>query len=151
MIPFDKLDDHAKVWSYQADRLLTDTEVQWINEQLNPFLEEWAAHGTKLKAYGEVANNAHLLLAVDESAHNASGCSIDSSVRFIKQLEKELQVSFFNRLKMLTQTEGKFVYVNYSELADLPAETVVFNNTISNAGEFKSKWKLPVKNFISEQ
>lgn len=151
MIPFDKLDDQAKVWSYQADRLLTDTEVQWINEQLNPFLEEWAAHGTKLKAYGEVANNAHLLLAVDESAHNASGCSIDTSVRFIKQLEKELQVSFFNRLKMLTQAEGKFIYVNYSDLASLPAETVVFNNTISNVGEFKNKWKLPVKNFISEQ
>ena len=34
--------------------------------------------------------------------------------------------------------------------ASLPAETVVFNNTISNVIEFKSKWKLPVKNFISE-
>ncbi len=151
MIPFDTLDDQAKVWSYQADRLLTDTEVQWINEQLNPFLEEWAAHGTKLKAYGEVMNNAHLILAVDESAHNASGCSIDTSVRFIKQLEKELQVSFFNRLKMLTLSNGKFVYVNYGDLANLPAETIVFNNTISNAGEFKNNWKLPLGNFIVNQ
>lgn len=151
MIPFNTLDEQAKVWSYQADRLLTDTEVQWITEQLNPFLEEWAAHGTKLKAYGEVVNNAHLLLAVDESAHNASGCSIDTSVRFIKQLEKELQVSFFNRLKMLTLSNGQFVYVNYADLAGLPADTVVFNNTISNVGEFKNRWKVPVKNFISEQ
>lgn len=151
MIPFEQLDDHAKVWSYQADRLLTDTEVQWINEQLTPFLEEWAAHGTKLKAYGEVVNNAHLLLAVDESAHNASGCSIDTSVRFIKQLEKELQVSFFNRLKMLTFLDGQFSYVNYADLTTLPAETIVYNNTISSVGEFKQLWKSPIKNFISQQ
>lgn len=151
MIPFDTLDDGAKVWSYQADRILTDTEVQWINEQLDPFLKEWAAHGTKLRAYGEVKHNAHLLLAVDESAHHASGCSIDASVRFIKQLEKELQVSFFNRLKMLTLSDGKFAYVNYAELAGLPAETIVFNNTISSMKEFRNSWKLPVKNFISEQ
>lgn len=151
MIPFDKLDDQAKVWSYQADRLLTDTEVQWINEQLNPFLEEWAAHGTKLKAYGEVMNNAHLILAVDESAHNASGCSIDTSVRFIKSLEKELNVSFFNRLKMLTFSDGQFVYVNYADLASLPEETIVFNNTVSSVSEFKNSWKSPLKNFIIHQ
>jgi len=151
MIPFDSLDDQAKVWSYQADRLLTDTEVQWINEQLNPFLAEWAAHGTKLKAYGEVMNHAHLILAVDESAHNASGCSIDTSVRFIKQLEKELQVSFFNRLKMLTLSNGQFAYVNYGDLANLPAETIVFNNTISTASEFKNSWKLSLKDFLVNQ
>ena len=134
MIPFDQLEDQAKVWSYQADRLLTDTEVQWITEQLGPFLEEWAAHGTKLKAYGEVVNHAHLILAVDESAHNASGCSIDTSVRFIKQLEKELQLSFFNRLKMLTLSNGQFAYVNYADLSDLPVETIVFNKTVSKVG-----------------
>lgn len=151
MIPFDQLEDKTKVWSYQADRLLTDTEVQWINEQLDPFLEEWAAHGTKLKAYGEVVNHAHLILAVDESAHNASGCSIDTSVRFIKQLEKELQLSFFNRLKMLTLSNDRFTYVNYADLSGLPDETIVFNNTISTVGEFKNSWKLPIKNFISNQ
>ena len=151
MIPFDQLEDNTKVWSYQADRLLTDTEVQWINEQLNPFLEEWAAHGTKLKAYGEVMNHAHLVLVVDESAHNASGCSIDSSVRFIKQLEKELGISFFNRLKMLTWADNQFTYVNYSDLSSLPEDTIVFNNTISNLEEFKSSWKLPVKKIISQQ
>lgn len=151
MIPFDQLEDKTKVWSYQADRLLTDTEVQWINEQLNPFLEEWAAHGTKLKAYGEVMNHAHLVLAVDESAHNASGCSIDSSVRFIKQLEKELGISFFNRLKMLTWADNQFTYVNYSDLSSLPEDTIVFNNTISTMEEFKNSWKLPVKKIISQQ
>lgn len=151
MIPFDKLDKQAKLWSYQADRLLTDTEVQWVNEQLVPFLEDWAAHGTKLKAYGEVLNNAHLILAVDESAHNASGCSIDTSVRFIKQLEKELGISFFNRLKMLTWSEDGFKYVNYADLGNLPEETIVFNNTVTNVGEFNETWKLPVKKIISQQ
>lgn len=141
MIPFDTLADNTKVWSYQADRLLSATEVNWIKEQLELFLPEWAAHGTKLKAYGDVLNSAHVVLVVDESAHNASGCSIDSSVRFIKALEKELNVSFFNRLKMLVEIDGELNYYPFSELGSLPDSAFVYNNMVTSLGEFKSNWK----------
>ena len=142
MIPFDTLADDAKIWSYQADRLLTDTEVAWVKEQLAEFLPEWAAHGTKLKAYGDVLNHAHVILAVDESVHNASGCSIDSSVKFIKFLEQELGVSFFNRMKMLAENNGELFFVPFSDLNTLPENTTVFNNMISKVGEFRTNWKV---------
>lgn len=141
MIPFETLADNTKIWSYQADRLLSATEVNWINDQLAVFLPEWAAHGTKLKAYGEVLNSAHVILAVDESAHNASGCSIDSSVRFIKSLEKELGVSFFNRLKMLVEINGELNYISFNEVRDLPESVFVYNNMVTTLGEFKNAWK----------
>lgn len=142
MIPFESLQDDAKIWSYQADRLLSTTEVNWIKDQLKQFLPEWAAHGTKLKAYGDVLNSAHVVLAVDESAHNASGCSIDSSVRFIKSLEKELGVSFFNRLKMLVEDEGDLKYIGFSEIDSLPESCFVYNNMVTSVGEFKTNWKV---------
>ena len=150
MIPFDQLPDDARLWSYQADRKLTATEKAWIEEILPPFLTDWAAHGAKLNAYGEVLGDYHLILVVNEDQANASGCSIDSSVRFIKHLEKELGISFFNRLKMLTLTGNEFAYVNYSDLSNLPEDTLVFNNTISNLMEFKNSWKVPVKKIISD-
>lgn len=142
MIPFEQLQDDARIWSYQSDRLLSITEVNWIKEQLEQFLPEWAAHGTKLKAYGDVLNAAHVVLVVDESAHNASGCSIDSSVRFMKSLEKELGVSFFNRLSMLVEDDGELKYVRFSDLISLPESCYIYNNMVTNVGEFKANWKV---------
>ena len=152
MIPFEQLPDNARLWSYQSDRELTATEKNWLEEILPPFLQEWAAHGAKLNAYGAVLGNHHLVLVVHEDQANASGCSIDSSVRFIKQIEKELGISFFNRLKMLTMSdEGQHVYVNYADLENLPEGTLVYNNTVSTVGEFKNSWKSPVKKIIFQQ
>lgn len=141
MIPFEQLSDDAKLWSYQADRKLTETEKNWLREIIPTFLNEWAAHGDKLNAFGDVVGDYHIILAVDEDQAKASGCSIDSSVRFIKSVEKELNLSFFNRLKMLTEINGELSYKSYAELSDLPAETMVYNNTVSTVGAFKKGWK----------
>ena len=55
----------------------------------------------------------HLIFSVDESIESASGCSIDSSVRLMKQLGSELQVDFFNRSFVLVskETESKRVHI----------------------------------------
>ncbi|MNK12882.1 hypothetical protein D3C87_309600 [compost metagenome] len=151
MIPFEQLPDNARLWSYQSDRKLTPTEKAWLEEVLPPFLQEWAAHGAKLNAYGAVLGDHHLVLVVHEDQANASGCSIDSSVRFIKQIEQELGISFFNRLKMLTLSGDQHAYVNYSDLENLPEETLVYNNMVSTVGEFRDSWKSPVKKIIFQQ
>ena len=45
--------------------------------------------------------NRFLILAVDESQASASGCSIDSSVKFVKAMESELGTDFFNRMNLV--------------------------------------------------
>lgn len=149
MIPFDQLPDDARLWSYQSDRKLTATEKAWIEEILPPFLAEWAAHGAKLNAYGEVLGDYHLILVVNEDQANASGCSIDSSVRFIKQLEKELGISFFNRLKMLVDNGQEEFFTSYAELDKLSADTKVYNNMVMSVGEWKKSWKVPVTELVT--
>jgi hypothetical protein len=78
------LNPESKLWLYQTNRPLNSTEITWLNEQLEEFTKQWAAHGNQLKAAGEVLNPYFVALAVDLTHENASGCSIDSSVRFIK-------------------------------------------------------------------
>ncbi|MGV3609336.1 MAG: hypothetical protein ACO1N0_00195 [Fluviicola sp.] len=149
MIPFDQLPDDARLWSYQADRKLTPTEKAWIEEILPPFLTDWAAHGAKLNAYGTVLGDYHLILVVNEDQANASGCSIDASVRFIKQLEKELGVSFFNRLKMLVDNGQEEFFISYAELDKLTSDAKVYNNMVMSVGEWKKSWKVPVSELVS--
>lgn len=149
MIPFENLPDEARLWSYQSDRKLTATEKAWIEEILPDFLRDWAAHGAKLNAYGAVLGDYHLILVVHEDQANASGCSIDSSVRFVKHLEKELGVSFFNRLKMLVDGEEPF-FTSYAELDQLPADSLVYNNMVMNVGEWKKSWKIPAVSMLAQ-
>lgn len=149
MIPFEELPDTARLWSYQSDRKLTPTEKVWIEEILPPFLTDWAAHGAKLNAFGTVLGDYHLILVVNEDQANASGCSIDSSVRFIKHLEKELGVSFFNRLKMLVDNGQEEFFTSYGELAQLDQNALVYNNMVMTVGEWKKSWKVPVSDLVS--
>lgn len=132
--------DTAKVWLYQADRFLTETEIHWLTEQIDAFTREWAAHGTQLRAAGTVLKNAVILLAVDQAAHEASGCSIDASVRFIKQMGKELEVDFFNRLKPLTRMEDEqLAFVSYAQLKDR-TDVLPLDLTVQQLGEVNSYW-----------
>lgn len=138
-----QLPDHSKVWLYQADRAITSTEKEWLQEVLTKFVAEWAAHGTKLAAAGEVVGDYHIVLAVDETAYGASGCSIDTSVRFIKGLGDELGINFFNRLNMLLEIEGKLQLVPFLQLSNYPSAQV-FNPMIETLKEWRESWKIPV-------
>lgn len=135
--------DHSKVWIYQADRALSTTEKTWLEEQLSAFIAEWAAHGTKLMAGGEILGDYHLVLVVDETAYGASGCSIDSSVRFIKRIGAELNVDFFNRMNMLVEKEGAQQLVKFNEL-DQFSDWTLYNPLVQDLGMFRTFWKIPV-------
>lgn len=83
---FKDLNSTSKVWVYTSDRPLSVAENDYLQKQSSFFVEDWAAHGVGLKAEALVYKNQFLILAVDESQTNASGCSIDSSVKFVKAM-----------------------------------------------------------------
>ena len=47
LIPFNKMPDYARVWVYQANRDLTDSEVNTIQQILESQINNWAAHGSR--------------------------------------------------------------------------------------------------------
>src|SRR5262245_6072834 len=100
-LPFDKLPDHSRIWIYQASRPFNSAEVSIISEELSAFTSEWTAHGIPLKASFDIRFNQFVILAADENVQEASGCSIDDSVRRIKDLEEKLGgVDLFDRRRI---------------------------------------------------
>ena len=115
---FPNLPGHSRVWLYLADRKLDGTEAHFLNEKLKPFLDTWAAHNKKLQCDGTLLFSQYLILAVNEDIENASGCSIDSSVRFVKGLGQELNIDFFNRLNVLVIENQEPVIRSYFEAVE---------------------------------
>jgi len=140
---FEQLPENSKVWVYQADRELNSSEESFLLENLKIFIQDWAAHGSQL--YGDVAikDKRFVILAVDESKTGVSGCSIDTSVRKIKDLGAEIKVDFFNRMNLYLQKENEFKQVHISEVKDFP-EWKVYNPMVTNLKELRENWLLPV-------
>ncbi|WP_285009228.1 ABC transporter ATPase [Pedobacter faecalis] len=139
----------SKVWVYQSNRKFTSDEVQAIRKRLDTFLSQWTAHGQALKAKAEIVHDFFIVLVVDEASASATGCSIDASVRVIKEIEQEYQVDLFDRFNMAYKVNDVVVVAtkeDFQTLVDIKAvgpETIVFNNLVTTLEEFESKWEVP--------
>ncbi|MFN4234992.1 MAG: ABC transporter ATPase [Bacteroidia bacterium] len=147
MIPINEMPDHSRVWIYQSDRKFSDDEVAAIEQKLADFISNWASHGTPLKASGAVLYNRFLIILADEDSVKASGCSIDKSVAFVKQLEKELKCDFFNRLLIAYKSGDEIKTFHFAEKDELISQgkindnTIIFNNLIQNKADLLSNWQ----------
>ena len=138
------LSPRAKVWVYKSNRELTEPEQAFIREELNRFIPQWASHGNQLFGGADVVENWFVVLAVDESKSMASGCSIDTSVQFIKALGKELSVDFFDRMHLLIKKDTLKNQVHFSELGSY-LDWKLYNPLVSTLGEFTTNWLIPVE------
>lgn len=137
------LSPSSKVWIYKSNRELTTAEQAFIREELDIFIPQWASHGNKLYGGAEIRENWFVVLAVDETQSMASGCSIDTSVQFMKAVGKELNVDFFDRMHVLIATGESKEQVHFSEISNYP-NSKVYNPLISSLQEFNSSWLIPV-------
>jgi hypothetical protein len=143
--------ENSRVWVYQADRKLTDREVQQVQIQLDYFTTGWTAHNNQLLAKAEIRYNRFIILIVDESQAGASGCSIDKSVNFIKQLEQQFSINLLDRFN-LAYREGNEVlsaprpgFESMLKQGSINTNTIVFNNMVQNLKELQTKWEVPFK------
>lgn len=143
---FNSLGENSRVWVYQADRLLNNQEQAEILRALEVFLHQWAAHGNNLMASGKIMHDAFLVISTDESFNMASGCSIDSSFRFVQELGAKLQLDFFQRMNLAFLIDEKVEILKMSDLKSkieegiIDSNTLFFDNTIQNKIELDSEW-----------
>ncbi|HEX8461488.1 MAG TPA: hypothetical protein VF623_08655 [Segetibacter sp.] len=142
---------NSRVWIYQANKELTAEQTTQIQQQLNAFAQSWTAHNNQLQATGIVHYNRFLILVVDENQAGASGCSIDKSVRFMKELEQQFAINLFDRFN-LAYRDGEIIRsVSRNEFEELikagiiTDNTVVFNNLVQTLAELETKWEVPLK------
>jgi DNA replicative helicase MCM subunit Mcm2 (Cdc46/Mcm family) len=92
------------------------------------------------------------VVAVDEVQALASGCSIDKSVGFIKQLELDLNLMLTDRMLVVYEANDK---VQSCRLQDLPellkdgritADTIVFDDLVPTVGELRVRFVAPLRN-----
>jgi hypothetical protein len=149
LIPKDFADD-SRVWIYQSNRQLTLTEVLQIDELLQDFASVWKSHGADVKAFGKLLFGQFIILMADETAAGVSGCSTDSSVRLIKNIEQDYNIDLFNRQLLAFIINERIQTIPLNQLSDaikndlISPDTLYFNNTLQTKAELMTNWLIPV-------
>ena len=141
----------ARVWVYQSNTILSEIQVASIIQKGKDFIEHWAAHGAALNASFDILYKRFIVIAVDEKQAQASGCSIDKSVAFIKLIEQEFNLQLLDRMQVAYRKGGEIEACSLKEFEKLAnngavnAATIVFNNMITTKAGFDSDWEVPLK------
>ena len=142
--------DSARLWIYQAERPFREEDVPAIRARLQQFAAQWVSHNRQLQATGEVLHQRFVVLAVDESRADASGCSIDKSVAFLKALQAEYDRDLFNRMNFSYKDGDEVHTVSREEFIRLYAEgiidddTPVFDTLVAAKGDFEAGFLKPL-------
>lgn len=141
----------SRVWIYQSSRLLTMSEALALEPQLEAFVAAWQTHGTPVKGFANLLFGQFIVIMADETAAGVSGCSTDSSVRLIKQVEEQFKIDLFNRQNLAFLVKDKIQLLPLAQLqygfdnGFLSQDTMYFNNLVANKGEMLEKWIIPIK------
>lgn len=146
----------SRVWIYQSSRLFSMSEALQIEKMLSHFTQNWVSHGTPVKGAAHLLFGQFVILMADETATGVSGCSTDSSVRLIKQIESTFGVDMFDRttlafvlkdksgadrIELLPMSQLQYAIDHGFILPD----TLYFNNLVESKHELENNWIIPLK------
>ena len=143
--------DNARIWIYAADREIPDDIAGTIHNSVVNFSREWSSHQKTLKATGGLLHNYFIVFVVDDGYNKPGGCSIDSSVRFIKSLGESLQVDFFKRtifhylenecVKSISKDDLQKA-IDEDKIND---KTLFFDTLVQTKLDFEKHWLKPLE------
>ena len=147
----NQLSPESKAWVYQSSRLFTDAEAIVITDKIKGFVNQWTAHKMEVTGEGILLYNRFIILLADETHVGVSGCSVDASVHFIRNIGQDFKTNFFDRWLIAykqhdeVHTAPRAEFEKLVESGEVNDETIVFNNLVQTKAELESTWQVPFK------
>lgn len=142
---------HSRVWVYKSSRAFSSAESKMILSNGIEFIDSWTAHGSQMQAAIGIEADRFIIIAADEQATGATGCSIDASVQFIKSLEHELNTTLTNRMFLVYEGANGTSSCSLNELPTLITEgiltldSLVYDDLIASIDDYRTRFKIPLR------
>ncbi|MCC5936077.1 MAG: hypothetical protein JJU34_02230 [Lunatimonas sp.] len=150
-VPFEEMPYSSRIWIYQSDRPFTKDETTWIADTLRAFCDGWNTHGQHMATSFEIVHHQVIILSVDERSFPASGCSIDSSVRVLREIENTLGLNLLDAGKIAVVHQDS---LSVSKLSGIKAEVLagnilpeskIIDPTVSKKADLMENWIITAK------
>ena len=139
----------SKVWIYQSSRLFFISEALEMETILQDFVNNWKSHGAPVKGFANLFFGRFIVLMADETSTGVGGCSTDSSVHMIQEIERKYNVDMFNRQMLSFVIKDKIEQLPLSQIPYaiennfINENTRYFDNSITTKKQLVSGWIAP--------
>jgi hypothetical protein len=151
LVPFSALPDAARVWVFGSDVPLNGAVADTLLAEVDRYLDSWKAHGFPLKAAREWKDNRFLIVGIDPTAEQASGCSIDGLFRQLQQIQKTIGAQlvgggrvFYRDANGTTQATTREEFNALKARGAVGPKTPVFDTSVTRLDDWKAKFEKPL-------
>ncbi len=152
LVPFDSLPDDSRLWIFAARAPLDDVDAPRLMGAVDGYLKTWKAHGVPLTCAREFRDEHFLVIAVDERASDASGCSIDGLFNLLKEAEGGVGTSLVGGGQIYFRGVGGMVFnctrrefEHMAQMGEVNGDTVVFDTTLTSMADFRARFERPAR------
>lgn len=146
-IAFSDIHDRARLWVFTADTSVADATP--LLDAVDAHLAQWAAHGVPLLCARDWRDERLLVIAVDEAATGASGCSIDGLFRTISRVQSQVGADLLGSGRVAWRDADGAVRVHArAEFESLAARGAITPDTpvLATLAETVGEWRTAGEN-----
>jgi hypothetical protein len=150
LVPFEQMPDDARLWVFGSQTPLDDIDGPRLLTAVDLYLTAWKAHGTPLTCARALHEDQFLVVAVDERASDASGCSIDGLFRVLQEIEKGIGTSMVGGGLVFFRDDAGFIhgctraeFTHMAAMDEVRASTPVFDTTVTTVGAYRAAFEKP--------
>ncbi len=142
---------NSRVWVYQANKAFPTNASNELQPIFDAFTKQWTAHQQQMKAEIRLLHNYFIVVMVDEDFQRPGGCSIDSSIHFIKDIGKQYGIDLLDRLRVSYLRDGIIEslavneFVNRIHAKEIKEDTMVMNPLVQSKDELFTKFMIPLR------
>ena len=151
LVPFSALPDDARIWIFGSDKPLTGAVVDTLLAEVDSYLDTWKAHGFPLRAAREWRDDRFLIIGIDPTAEQASGCSIDGLFRSLQHLQQSIGAQlvgggrvFYRDPAGATHSVARDEFSTLASSGKIGPKTPVFDTSLTQLAAWRSKFERPL-------
>lgn len=150
-VPFSALPASARIWVFGSDVPVTGAPADTLLADVDQYLDAWKAHGVPLRAAREWQENRFLIVGIDPTEEQASGCSIDGLFRALQQIQKAIGAQivgggrvFYRDATGATQSTTREEFNALKTKGAIGPRTHVFDTSLTRLDDWKTKFEKPL-------
>lgn len=151
LVQFSDLPDNARIWVFGSDAAITGAVASSLLAEVDAYLDQWKAHGFPLRAAREWRDNRFLVIGIDPTAEQASGCSIDGLFRALQNMQKTMGTQivgggrvFYRDASGATQSATREDFSSLSSSGAIGPRTPVFDTSVTRLDDWRLKFEKPL-------
>ncbi|WP_396213460.1 hypothetical protein [Gemmatimonas sp.] len=145
LVNFETLPNEARAWVFAAAAPVTGAAATALLTMVDAHLHAWRAHGAPLVCAREWRDDRFLVVAVDEAATGASGCSIDALFHALRAIEGQVGSSlvasgqlYWRDASGVVQVSDRPSFRALATAGNVGGETHVFDTTVTSVGAWRA-------------